>query len=273
MIRCGITGHTGVLGKNIIDFFNFNFIKFNGDIRSSEDVDDWIKNNKFDIIIHLAAIVPVKTVESDYKNALEVNYNGTKNLVRSINKNNIKLKWFFFSSTSHVYKIKKKPILIDEKSKKSPYSAYGKTKLYAENYINKYLNKKYRRCIGRIFSFTDKRQNKNYFIPSIKLKIKKNKIYFFNTNHYRDFIDINDICFAIKRLLLLKANGTYNIGTGIGTNLNDIIINMCQRLGRVPIFRKGEIKNSYLIANIEKIKDLGWTPVNNINDIINKYLS
>ena len=73
--------------------------------------------------------------------------------------------------------------------------------------------------------------------------------------------------------MLLKANGTYNIGTGIGTNLNDIIINMCQRLGRVPIFRKGEIKNSYLIANIEKIKDLGWTPVNNINDIINKYLS
>jgi nucleoside-diphosphate-sugar epimerase len=273
MIRCGITGHTGVLGKNIIDFFNFNFIKFNGDIRSSEDVDDWIKNNKFDIIIHLAAIVPVKTVESDHKNALEVNYNGTKNLVRSINKNNIKLKWFFFSSTSHVYKIKKKPILIDEKSKKSPYSAYGKTKLYAENYINKYLNKKYRRCIGRIFSFTDKKQSEDYFIPSIKLKIKKNKIYFYNTNHYRDFIDINDICSAMKRLWLLKANGTYNIGTGIGTNLNDIITTMYKRSGKVPIFKNRNIKTSYLIANIKKIKALGWSPKNKINDVINKYLN
>ena len=51
MLKCGITGHTGVLGKKITKFFNFNFIKFQGDISNIKDTENWIKKNKFDLII------------------------------------------------------------------------------------------------------------------------------------------------------------------------------------------------------------------------------
>ena len=95
MINCGITGSSGVLGKKLIKISNFKFLKFKGDISNKNEVDQWIKKNKFDLIIHLAAVVPTNIVEKNYKLANKVNYQGTVNLIKSIKKYNINLKWFF----------------------------------------------------------------------------------------------------------------------------------------------------------------------------------
>ena len=91
MIYCGITGHTGNLGKKIQKVAkNFKFIKFKGDIRIVKDVEAWIKNNNFDLIIHFAAIVPISKVNKKYKHALDVNYIGTRNLIKMIVKHKLK---------------------------------------------------------------------------------------------------------------------------------------------------------------------------------------
>ena len=65
MYRCGITGATGILGSKITKKIKFNFVIFKGDITKKKMVDNWIKSNNFDFIIHLAAIVPTKDVEKD----------------------------------------------------------------------------------------------------------------------------------------------------------------------------------------------------------------
>ena len=156
-IRVGITGSTGSLGREIIKSrLGFKYSFFRGDIRNKNRVSKWISNKSLDAIIHLAAIVPIKIVNKNKKKAYQVNYLATKNLVDEVKKN--KIKWFFFASTSHVYssKINK----ISESSKVDPISYYGKTKLFAEKYIKKQLQKSdtiY--CIGRIFSTTNKNQN------------------------------------------------------------------------------------------------------------------
>ena len=233
MIRCGITGATGVLGKKIINKFNYRFIKFKNDITKKNDVDNWVKKNQFDLIIHLAAIVPTKVVKNNYIKAKNVNFLGTKNLIDSINKYNIELKWFFYASTSHVYKIRNNAKYLTENSKKQPYTLYGQTKLMSEIYINKHLNKKYKFCIGRIFSFTDKLQKKDFFFPSIKnkiLKSKKNIIKFDNLNHFRDFISIEDVCLAINSLWKIRANGTYNIASGKSISLENLVSKICSKL-------------------------------------------
>ena len=95
MYRCGITGATGILGSKIIKKIKFNFVIFKGDITKKKLVDNWIKSNNFDFIIHLAAIVPTKDVEKDYNYAKKVNYNGTKNI-----KKNQKI---FFLPQHHMY--------------------------------------------------------------------------------------------------------------------------------------------------------------------------
>ena len=138
-LKIGITGGTGSLGKTLVSSKNkFQYSLFKSDIRDKQKVYQWVKKNNFYAIIHLAAIVPIKTVNKNRKKAYQVNYLGTKNLVDAIIDSNIK--WFFFSSTSHVYKSSKKKI--SENSIKKPISYYGKTKFLAEKYIIKKLGKK-----------------------------------------------------------------------------------------------------------------------------------
>ena len=134
-LKFGITGHTGSLGKVIIKSTkNIKYIYFKDDVRNKKKVIEWINNNNFMALIHLAAIVPIKIVNKNKKKAYKVNYQGTKNIVDGIKKTN--LKWFFFASTSHVYKSNKKKI--SENSIIQPISYYGKTKYLSEYQLVKY---------------------------------------------------------------------------------------------------------------------------------------
>ena len=81
-INIGITGATGSLGKVILkNNKKISFICFNGDIRNRKAVFDWFKKSNFNIVFHLAAIVPIKEVNRNIIKARQVNYNGTKNIV------------------------------------------------------------------------------------------------------------------------------------------------------------------------------------------------
>ena len=175
MKKIGITGSTGSLGKELIKNKDYKFSKYKSDIRSNKKLQEWFINNNFDTIIHLAAIVPIKKVNQNKKKALDVNYYGTKKIVDLAIK--YKIKWFFYSSTSHVYSSKNKKI--SEKDKVKPISYYGSTKILSENYIiKKFKNTKVKYCIGRIFSTTNKNQKKNYLVPDLKKKFLKKKILF-----------------------------------------------------------------------------------------------
>ena len=276
MLKCGITGHSGTLGSQLIKKkFNFKFIIFKDDICRKKKIYQWIKKNKLDLILHIAAVVPTKVVENNFSYANSVNYIGTKNLVDAIVENNLNLKWFFFSSTSHVYRLPKIKVKINEKCKKKAISKYGLTKLKAERYIKKKLSKsKIPYCIGRIFSFTHISQEDSYLIPSIVKKIRKsrkNNIVFNNMNHYRDFVSVADICEAIKLLWIKKSKGEFNIASGKATYIKNIVKFLCKKYKKKPIF----IDNgkSYMVGDVKKIKKLGWKSKKNIFQILNEYLA
>ena len=252
-LKFGITGYTGSLGRIIAKSHNrVKYFYFKGDIRDRKKVFNWIENKKFDAIIHLAAIVPIKVVNANKKKAYQVNYLGTKNIIDAIKKRNIK--WFFFASTSHVYKSKKSKI--SESSKKKPISYYGKTKYLAEKYITKELRKnKINYCIGRIFSTTNKNQKKNYLVPDLKNKIKKSKqkIILKNLNHYRDFISMKDITKIIFSLYKKNFNGIINIGSGKSIYLKDIAKVICKKYNK-KLETIDNVKETYLVSDIKKLK-------------------
>ena len=105
--RIGLTGSTGSLGKVILqDNKKINFNCFKGDITNRTEVFDWINKNDINVVLHLAAIVPIKEVNRNRVKAKKVNFYGTKNIVDACVEK--KIKWLFFSSTSHVYKSSKK---------------------------------------------------------------------------------------------------------------------------------------------------------------------
>ena len=83
-------------------------------------------------------------------------------------------------------------------------------------------------------------------------------------------VDIEDIYSAIKLLYLKKSIGIYNLGSGKPTSL----INIVKYLAKL-FKKKYEInklnKQTKLVANIKKIKKLGWKPKKNIVKILNAY--
>jgi nucleoside-diphosphate-sugar epimerase len=255
MKKIGLTGSTGTIGKVLIkNNPKLNFIKFNGDIRNKNAIKSWIVKNKLREIIHLAAIVPIKTVNRNKKKTLEINYIGTKNLVDVVI--NHEVDWFFFASTSHVYPSSKKKII--ENSKLQPISFYGKTKLMSEQYIiKKFTEAKKSYCIGRIFSTTNKTQRNNYLVPDLKNKIRKTKkgIILNNLNHLRDFISVKDVSKIIIHLYKKKINGILNIGTGEKTLLKNIAKLIAKKYQKKIYFNDNK-NQTILIANINKLKKI-----------------
>ena len=256
MDRIGLTGSTGSLGKLIYkNKKNLKIFRFSGDIRNKKEVFEWIHKNDLKIIIHLAAIVPIKTVNENKRKAKEVNYFGTRNIVDASIKKNIR--WFFFSSTSHVYNSSKKKIL--EKDTFKPISYYGKTKFLAERYIIKKFEKKnISYCIGRIFSTTSYDQKKSYLIPDLKERIRKNKkkIILKNLNHYRDFISMNDISKIIFELSKKKYKGIINIATGKKVYLKNIAKIILKKYNKENYkFIDNKLQTS-LIGDIKKLKKI-----------------
>jgi UDP-glucose 4-epimerase len=270
-MNCAITGSSGILGSHIIQNNpKVNFLKFKGDITNKKEITNWILKSNFDVFLHLAAIVPTSEISKNYIKAKKVNYNGTKNIVDALLlKKNI---FFFYASSSHVYSSSSNKI--KENSKLKPLTLYGKLKYMSELYILEKLEKsKINYCIGRIFSFTHFRQKESFFVPSIYKKntlISNSFITFKNTNHFRDFISVSDINRAIFFLLKKKVTGIFNIGSGNKINLNLLVKKICKIFNNTPVFKNNN-KITYLVANIEKIKKLGWRPKDNINDILENY--
>ena len=268
--KIGLTGSTGVLGSYIVrNFKNFHFDCFKGDITKKKDLRNWLKNKKFDGIFHLAAIVPVDQVNKNYKKALKVNYEGTKNLVDEVIKQNT-CKWFLFSSTSHVYGFSRNKI--KENFKPRPINLYGKTKLMAEKYLQK-KTKKISICIVRIFSYTHRKQNNKFLVPSILRKIKMKKNQKFDTlNHLRDFIHISDINTAFQLLFNKRGFGIFNIASGKSIKISIIAQYFAKKFKTKTFIKETKIETSHR-ASIEKIKKLGWKPKKNFYNILKDFVN
>jgi nucleoside-diphosphate-sugar epimerase len=271
---CAITGSSGVLGSYIIkNNPKVKFLKFKGDISNEIEIKNWILKKKFDVFLHLAAIVPTTEIEKNYKLAKKVNYYANKNIVNTLLlKENV---FFFYASSSHVYSSSLKKLRED--TKPIPLTIYGRLKYSSEKYIiKKFKDTKNNYCIGRIFSFTYHTQKKTFFIPSVyrQIKISRNnkEIDFKDTNHNRDFISIKDINSCIFFLLKIKAGGIYNIASGKKINLRNIIKIICKRFNKTPKFLKNN-NSTTLIADINKVKKMGWVPKDNLFKILNDYES
>ena len=257
MLKCGITGASGILGKKIIKNLPFKFYQFKKDITKADEVTKWVNKYNFDLIIHLAALVPTGEVDKNYKKALKINVTGTKFLINSLLKKKKRPKWFFYSSTSHVYRVNKKFRLTKENEVTKPQNLYGQTKLIAEKYLIENLkNTKINLCIGRIFSFTDKNQKIPFVIPSIISKINKTKskkIKISNLNHYRDFLSTTTITKFIYCLFKKKSKGIFNIGSGNPLHLEKIAILLCNKNKKLFMKINKNFSPTYLVADIKKI--------------------
>ncbi len=246
-----------------------NFVK--GDIRDFKTIDAVTKG--VDIIYHLAAQVSVPLSMKYPLENFKVNVLGTLNLLKAAENNNVKN--FVYFSSAAVYG-DPKTLPIKEDSPTNPLSPYGLSKLVSEMYA-KFFNIDV--SIVRPFNIYGPRQDPNNPYTGVISKFisaaKQNKplIIFGDGKQTRDFIYIDDVIDAV--LLVTEKPGIYNIGAGKATSILElakIILNLTDN--KINVIhkkkREGDIRHS--VADISKIKKLGFKPRYSLREGLKKMM-
>lgn len=258
----GITGASGVLGKILCEKLknqNIQYSVFKADIRQYVILDKWVRDNNLTYIIHLASKVAVKEVEENLDTAYDVNVSGTINIIKVL-KNYPKTIDLFYASSSHVYKSSSNSI--KETDELEPINSYGLTKYISELLLLDFKKKNLdiNICIGRIFSFYHFSQKPPFLFPSLLKRFKnedlKKTFKVYGANSTRDFLNAEDVCDIIIKLVKKKYDGVVNIASGKSTKIIDFVKNIAP------------CKLEYELVDIENVTHLN-ADVSLLNKILN----
>lgn len=189
--RILLTGGTGTLGRAIINSGLFKNLYAPSsrlvDILNYKKLKKFIYKKKINLIIHCAALARIRECEKNPSKAINVNINGTLNIIKAINKKKIKL---IYISSDAVYESLHGNY--SETSAIKPYNIYGWTKAAAE-FLVQTLD--------------------NYLIIRTRF-FNKDKIFFkySATNIYSSSIEVTKLVLIIYKLLKKKVFGIINIG-------------------------------------------------------------
>tara|TARA_B100000965_G_C19595086_1_gene759780 strand:+ start:882 stop:1850 length:969 start_codon:yes stop_codon:yes gene_type:complete len=198
--------------KILKNFKNFKFYKL--DLYNRKKVQNFFKNKKFDLVIHLAAQAGVQYSLINPDAYINSNLIGFYNLLEEIKKN--KIKKFMFASSSSVYgKNKKYPFSEDHKTD-NQISLYGATKKSNEILAHYYSVAYGITILGlRFFTVYGPYGRPDMAMYKFTKNILKNKFIYLNNfgKHSRDFTYIDDCINSIYMLIgkVQNKNKKFNI--------------------------------------------------------------
>jgi len=281
-----VTGGAGFIGSHIVDALaakgngvaivdnlstgkeeniNSEVRFFHVDVTDFEALEEVFAETKPEVVFHAAAQIDVrKSVEEPYFDA-EVNVIGSVNLFTLCVRYGVKR--VVLSSTGGALYGEPSRIPADENTPVEPLSAYGVAKFAVEQYLN-YFKRLYglETVVLRYGNVYGPRQDpfgEAGVIAIFMHRMLNNKqpIVYGDGTQTRDYIFVEDVVRA-NLLSINGKEGTYNIGTGIETSVNQLLELFSRITGNalkaeyVPA-RKGEV--SRIALDCEKAKkELGF---------------
>jgi len=245
-LRCLVTGGAGFIGSNlalelekqgneviIVDNFSSghkeNIVGFNGKIIDADISKNFEFNEKLDIIFHEAAITDPRFEDDD--EMVRANVEGFKNIIKLAKRDNAKL---IYASTANLYG--NGPTPMKEDQEKDMITIYGKSKLMMDELAKEYFDKMY--IVGlRYFNVFGPREALKGRSASMiyhlgnKMKAGKRPRIFKMGEQIRDHIYVKDAVRATILAINAKKSEIYNVGTGIGTSFNELIVALNEALG------------------------------------------
>lgn len=256
--------------REFIDIPDRNF--FNMDIRDKSAVDRTLGSIAPDIVIHLAAVHFIPYCNEHPYESSDINIRGTIHLLDAAEK--YKVKKVFFASTAAVYPIYDEAV--SELHPTAPLDIYGLSKLTGEHLCHEFhLRTNVPTIICRFFNAFGPNETNPHLIPEIQQQINKGarKIHLGNLTPKRDFIHTSDMANAVFTLLekVDKGIDTYNLGRGIEYSVTEIVDAFAKELGEsieieVDPSRVRKVERMHLLADISKLKSIGWEPKIGINE-------
>ena len=285
-----VTGGAGFVGSHIVDKLspeNKVAVLDNlssgslSNLEKSKDRITFVKGDTLDkellrnmvgeveYIFHLAANVGnIKSIEDPYLD-MDVNIKGMLNLLEACWNSNIKK--LVYSSSGAIFG-EARYLPVDEEHPLNPESPYAVSKLAAEKYCFAYWKVHGVPTVSlRYFNIYGPRQGRSEYANVISIfinRIKEGKplTVFGDGKQTRDFIFVEDVVAAnlLAATQPAAVGEIFNIGTGIGSSLEELIGILDQVSGKEnPVIhadpRAGEVIHSR--ANIGKArKMLGYSP-------------
>ena len=255
-----ITGARGALGSEFIKEYKkkFSFRIYKDRIENKKKLNNWLNDNlDIQYFLHFAAITAISKTKNNPKKTYKINSSASIALIKILNHKKFdKLKYFLFSSSSHVYKPSLKNL--SENSLRKPMNIYGNSKKKVEDFIIRNKKRiKFKMGIARIFNFYSPKHGNGFFINDMKKKLKfNNKILRINTP--RDYINLDQLCEIIFFMINKNISKPLNIASGRKINLTDLsklIIKKYNFKANITFEKK-----TYpgLFANINLLRKLGY---------------
>ena len=243
--------------------FDNEFNCYNIPIQETESLIALIKNNKIDVVMHfISSLIPSSDIDK-YFFDLQYIYIPTQHLLEFCSKNNIK--FVYISSGGAVYGNQCE--VFSEDTKREPASYYGLSKLNFENLILFYHNMfNLNYMILRPSNPYGTGQNlygKQGLIAVIIGKIISGdpiEIWGDGTA-VKDYIYIDDFTYYVSQLLILRKswNNIYNIGSGIGSSIKDVLEAFKKNNITLPnIIYSSDYKSDvkHMILNCSKLQEV-----------------
>lgn len=266
-------GHKVVIIDNLssgrIEYINKKAKFYEADIRNSDEVRKILQEVKPDIINHHAAQISVRNSVENPQNDANINILGLLNLLEE--GKNIGIKKFVFASSGGVVYGEADQIPTPETYiPLQPLSPYGVTKLASELYLNYYFQTyKIPYVALRYSNVYGPRQNPHgeagvVAIFSLKLLRGEKPVINGDGMQVRDYVFVEDVARANVKAIESDISGSYNIGTGIQTNVVQIFekikeVTYSSLEARHGPARTGEQKISCLDC-AKAYQILGWKP-------------
>lgn len=257
-----------IISKNKPSLFNkIDKVEYiNVDMNNKKSLFLKLKDRSFNYVINLSGYVDHTSYFNGGNKIFDVHFNGTVNLVESINIKN--LKNFIQIGSSDEYGSNISPQ--KEQMREKPISPYSCAKVASTHFLQMlHKTQKFPVIILRLFLVYGIGQKNNRFIPQvIEGCLKKKSFPVSSGNQIRDFCYIDDVVKAIISSLNNKKSfgEVINIASGNPIKIKHVINNVIKKVG----FGKadfGKIKyrdfeNMKLYADITKAKKLlNWKPV------------
>ena len=249
-----------------------------GDLQERCDIETALQNVRPDAVMHFAANALVGESMTNPSKYFRNNVYGGINLLDAMHAAGCKR--LVFSSTCATFGVPER-MPIDETLPQRPINPYGESKLmfeqvlrwYSEIHGLIYVALRYFNAAGASETFGEDHRIETHLIPNV-LKValsQKSHVEIYGTDYptpdgtcIRDYIHILDLAQAHMLALTAPQSAKYNLGTGGGTSVREIIAT-CEKVTgkKIAVIEKPRRPGDppRLIAGSEKVRaELGWKP-------------
>jgi len=248
------------------------------DVKDQDGVRRLIGAIEPDIVIHLAAVTTIGSSTRAPREAWEVNFDGTLNIVLALQELSPHAHLLFVSSAEVYGASLRQPGLTDERALLEPLNPYAASKAAADILVRQVAANGLSTCVVRPFNHTGPGQAQAFVAPSfagqiarIEAGLQPPLMTVGNLDDERDFLDVGDVVSAYTLVLeareRLGPGRVFNVASGKPVRIGDLLEillsdSRCRIEVRLDPSRLRQATTPRVAGDASKLRrELGWAPI------------